>query len=179
MANKIPEAAKFYAQELPVLEQARQELFDALDDLWKSISEEVMSPLKASGTDIELGKALAFGSFGFLTSRKLPAKLKLRYRDMRRDLPANHVSVGINASGECRLLLRKNDEAFEVLRRLCRGRGLEDPDIKKSRMIQELMEISLDDPESAVETISERIIVYFEVITEFEKWQIEQTNTGN
>jgi hypothetical protein len=56
-----------------------------------------------------------------------------------------------------------------MLSELCAKRGLGTPDIKKSVMIKETIEISLDDLESAAETIKDRIIQFFGIITDFEQ----------
>jgi len=184
MAKIASEAAILYAKELPVLEQARTELHDCLDDLWRALWEEVKPQLDEmqsySGAQVREGKRMEPGGYRIGIPKKLPVKLRLAYRDLRQESTPGSVSIRIFASNDSRKYLAKTPELMNKLYALCEKRELAKPDTNNSMMLKETIKISLDDLGAAIESIKDKILEYFGLITEFEKWMIAEGMTdGN
>jgi hypothetical protein len=180
----MDEAVRIYLHDFQVLEDARKEVWRQLDEMWKTIwnniSQQLEETAKSSGKELDRWEnASTPGKYTYGLKRgksdKNAARLIVSVCDPRESSMVEKYTVKLFCSGDSRRFIRNLPNAQKALDEIAKQQNVNPLKWSHSDIWSEEIAAKADDCEETIEAVGSAICKLFTILAEFDKWQAKQT----
>lgn len=184
MAKRMTEAAQLYWKDIDVLEEARNELVDYLDEVWRQTWEKILSLWEEGAETTDLKKPNHWadrqkrGQWTVFTPHEQPANIEIQIRDPRRSHDPKSYTVSLVCYQSNQKKLEKvSENAKGAVNAIANSHGIEiDWDTPDNWLLERRsIEVIPLDADLMSTEVAKVTYTHLSAIAEINKWMLEAT----